>query len=134
MISVVGTGELERVADRIERLFEPLRDRPGNGPALEAPKFQSSDREEILRAGRGQSHVVLAWGTGGLENEERVALDLAASVLASPAGRLFQRIGIGMVLRMTLRPLMQQHLLPAVFPWSSPPKRVGRGGPRSLAG
>ena len=48
--------------------------------------------ERIVFGGREQSHVLLAWGTAGLDAPDRRALDLAAACLGSPGGRLFQSI------------------------------------------
>ena len=92
VVSVVGTGEAERIADRLERVLAPLQDNPGAGPEVPEPCFPAEEAEHIVRAGRGQSQVILGWGTKGLNQPDRLALDLAAAVMGSPAGRLFQRL------------------------------------------
>jgi len=92
VFSVVGSGEPERIAERMTRLLAPLAARPGKLPTVPSPVFPTEDREQCVRAGRGQSQVVLAWGTKGLDQPDRLALDLASSVMGSPGGRLFQTL------------------------------------------
>jgi zinc protease len=92
VFSVVGTGEPERIAARMERLLAPLSKATGAAPDVPSPVFPTADVEKVVLAGRGQSEVVLAWGTMGLEQPDRLALDLAASVMGSPGGRLFQTL------------------------------------------
>lgn len=90
VFSVVGTGEPERIAARLTRLFSPLSKASGCAPVVPNPVFPVQDVEKVVRAGQGQSQVVLAWGTQGLEQADRLALDLAAAVMGSPGGRLFK--------------------------------------------
>ena len=90
VFSVVGTGEPERIAARFERLFSPLEKAQACAPSIPKPVFPSKDIERVVRAGQGQSQVVLAWGTQGLSQPDRLALDLASAVMGSPGGRLFK--------------------------------------------
>jgi zinc protease len=90
VFSVVGTGEPERIAERLTRLLAPLSQSKGRVPVVPKPVFPSTDVERVVRAGQGQSQVVLAWGTQGLEQADRLALDLGAAVMGSPGGRLFK--------------------------------------------
>jgi zinc protease len=90
VFSVVGTGEPERIAARLERLFLPLEKAQGHAPSIPVPVFPTKDIERVVRAGQAQSQVVLAWGTQGLSQPDRLALDLASAVMGSPGGRLFK--------------------------------------------
>ena len=92
VVAVVGTGEPERIADRLERLLQPLQERPVAEIQVPEITFPQQAQEHVVRAGRGQSQVILGWGTQGLGQPDRLALDLAASVMGSPAGRLFQSL------------------------------------------
>ena len=92
VVAVVGTGEPDRIADRMERLLEPLQKRTGAPLVVPEVVFPTESQEFVVHAGRGQSQVILGWGTEGLNRPDRLALDLAASVMGSPAGRLFQSL------------------------------------------